>query len=200
MTEDYNENLRIRPNVPNAVTLSRIILVVVVCWLLIMGNGDSVMLPGFLIIVAWLTDGLDGFLARRLGQSSLGGAIFDLVADRFLMTPVLVISVAKGLWNHTTHLMPLNPYPYAVILIIADMAVLAGVFSYLWKQRSRAMEFPTPTQIARYTYSIQMVALIVGIMGLGPPLFIASLMYLAIIFTLIAAYSYLRKGGYVFTS
>ena len=95
--------------------------------------------------------------------------------------------------------MPLNPYPYAVIVVAGDITVLAGVFIFMWKQRSRAIEFPTPTQIAKITYSVQMVTLVVGILGIGPDMLLAVLMYLAIIFTLLSFYSYLKKGSYVFT-
>lgn len=70
----------------------------------------------------------------------------------------------------------------------------------MWKRRSRAIEFPAPTQIARITYSIQMPTLVVGVLGIGPDTLIAALMYLTIIFTLLASYSYLKKGGYIFTS
>jgi len=95
--------------------------------------------------------------------------------------------------------MPFNPYPYAVIVIAADITVLAGIFTFMWKRRNRAIDFPPPTQIARTTYSVQMSTLVAGILGIGPDTLIAALMYLAIIFTLIASYSYLKKGGYVFT-
>ena len=154
---------------------------------------------GILLVVAWATDGLDGLLARRLGQSTLAGALFDIVADRILMTSVLLLSIASGLWSRTAELMPFNPYPYAVLVVAADLTLLAGVFTFMWKQRSRAIEFPTPTQIARITYSIQMPTLVVGVLGIGPDVLLAALMYLTIIFTLLASYSYLKKGGYIFT-
>jgi hypothetical protein len=44
-----------------------------------------------------------------------------------------------------------------------------------------------------------MPTLVVGALGIGPDILLAALMYLTIIFTLVASYSYLRKGGYVFT-
>jgi len=191
--------LTLRFNVPNAVTAARVVLAMVIAWLLIQGGAAGILLAGILLIVAWATDGLDGFLARRLGQSTLGGALFDLVADRVLMTPVLLLSVAGGLWWHTANLMPFNPYPYVVIVIAADLTVLAGVLTFMWKRRNRAIQFPFPTQIARITYSVQMITLVVAILGIGPDRLLAALMYLTIMFTLLASYSYLKKGGYVFT-
>ena len=191
--------LTLRFSVPNAVTAARIVLAMVIAWLLIQGGAAGILLAGILLIVAWATDGLDGFLARRLGQSTLGGALFDLVADRVLMTPVLLLSVAGGLWWRTANLMPFNPYPYVVIVIAADLTVLAGVLTFMWKRRNRTIQFPFPTQIARITYSVQMITLVVAILGICPDRLLAALMYLTIMFTLLASYSYLKKGGYVFT-
>ena len=199
MDSSVAQTLVWRFNVPNAVTMVRVALAVVIAWLLIQGGAEGVILVGILLVVAWATDALDGFLARRLGQSTLAGALFDMVADRLLMTPVLLLSVASGLWSRTAALMPFNPYPYVVLVVAADLTLLAGIFTFMWKRRSRAIEFPVPTQITRITYSIQMPTLLVGVLGIGPDVFLAALMYLTIIFTLLASYSYLKKGGYIFT-
>jgi len=199
MNNSAEQSLSLRFNVPNTVTAVRIVLAVVIAMLLIQDRAAEMLLAGILLIAAWATDGLDGILARRLGQSTLAGALFDLVADRLLMTPILILSIAGGLWQRTASLMPFNPYPYAVIVIAADLTVLVGIFTFMWKRRNRAIDFPPPTQIARITYSVQMPTLVVGVLGIGPDILLAALMYLTIIFTLIASYSYLKKGGYVFT-
>ena len=199
MSDSIEQALSWRFNVPNAVTSARVVLAVVIAMLLIQADATGITWAGILLVVAWATDGLDGLLARRLGQSTLTGALFDLVADRVLMTPTLILSIAGGLWQRTASLMPFNPYPYAVIVIVADLTVLVGIFTFMWKRRNRAIDFPPPTQIARITYSVQMPTLVVGVLGIGPDILLAALMYLTIIFTLIASYSYLKKGGYVFT-
>ena len=187
-------------NVPNAVTTVRIALAVAIAWLLYQGGSSGVLLAGILLCVAWATDGLDGFLARRLGQSSLFGALFDIAADRLIMTPAIVLSIIGGLWARTGDLMPFNPYPYAVLVIAGDLTLIAGVCSFLWKRRNQAIEFPPPTQIAKVTYSVQMLTLVIAVLGIGPDVLLAALMYLAIISTLLSFYSYLKEGGYVFTS
>ena len=186
-------------NAPNAVTLARIVLAIVIGWLLLQGGATEIHLAGILLIVGWVSDGLDGLLARRMGQSTLTGALFDLIADRVLMTPTLILAVAGGLWSRTAGLMPFNPYPYAIIVVAADLTVLAGVFTFIWKRQRRAITFPAPTLIARITYSIQMPTLVVGVLGIGPDILLAALMYITIVSTLVASYSYLKKGGYVFT-
>ena len=199
MSNPATQTLALNFNPPNIITATRIILSIPIVWLLSRGGTAETLLAGTLLSIAWVTDGLDGFIARKLGQSTLGGSLFDLIADRVLMAPVVIFSVLNGLWWRTAGFMPLNPYPYAVVVVAGDIAILAGVFTFMWKRRSRVMDFPTPTAIAKITYSIQMLTLVVAILGLGPFIISAVLMYLAIIFTLLSFYSYLKKGSYVFT-
>ena len=198
MNKPDDQPLSFSLNAPNAITVLRIILAVPIAFLLCHGGTREILLAGILLSIAWATDWLDGFLARRLGQSSLLGGLLDLIADRVIMTPTLILAIAAGLWSRTDALMPLNPYPYAVIVIAGDLAILAGVFIFIRKRRTYAIEFPAPTQIARITYSLQMLTLLVGVLGIGPDMLLAVLMYVTIIFTLISFYSYLRKGAYVF--
>ena len=186
-------------NVPNGVTILRAILTVPIAWLVYQGGAVEVVLAGILLMIAWGTDGLDGFLARRLGQSSLAGALLDLVADRLIMTPAVILSIVGGYWARTAGMMPFTPYPYAAVVLFADLTVLVGVVTFLWKRRTRAMQFPAPTQIARISYSVQMPTLVVGVLGIGPDWLLAGLMYLTIIITVAAFYSYMGKASYVFT-
>ena len=199
MNNSADQSLSWSLNIPNAVTTTRVVLAVVIAWLLLQGGATEILLAGILLIVGWVSDGLDGLLARRMGQSTLTGALFDLIADRVLMTPTLILAVAGGIWSRTAELMPFNPYPYAIIVVAADLTVLAGVFTFIWKRQRRAIPFPAPTLIARITYSIQMPTLVVGVLGIGPDILLAALMYITIVSTLVASYSYLKKGGYVFT-
>jgi len=192
--------LELRFNAPNAITALRVVLTLSIALLLGLGGKTDALLAGILLSIAWATDGLDGFIARRLGQTTLGGALFDLIADRVLMTTTVVLSVAGGLWSRTATLMPFNPYPFAVIVIAGDLTILAGVLIFIWKQRRRVIEFPLPTQIAKITYSLQMLTLVICLLNIFPDILFAVVMYLTIICTLFSFYSYLKKGGYIFTS
>jgi len=190
------KELRLSLNVPNIITAVRVVLAGIIAWLLWQGEFLA---AGILILIAAATDGLDGLLARRLGQSSLGGSIFDMVADELLFMPSLILAIIVGLFSRTDHLMPFNPYPYAVLALAGGVAVFAGIGSYLWKRRSRAMEFPTPTGIAKVNFWFWLAPLVVAVFGIGPDWVLAVLMYLAIISTILTFYSYLKKGSYVFT-
>jgi phosphatidylglycerophosphate synthase len=190
------QELKLSLNVPNVITAVRVVMAGIICWLLWQGEFPA---AGILILIAAATDGLDGLLARRLGQSSLGGSLFDLVADEILFMPSLILAIIAGLFSRTDHLMPFNPYPYAVLALAGGVAVFAGIGSYLWKSRSRAMEFPTPTGIAKVNFWFWLAPLVVAVFGIGPDWVLAVLMYLAIISTILTFYSYLKKGSYVFT-
>jgi len=191
-----SKELRLALNVPNVITAIRIVMAGIIAWLLWRGEFLA---AGILILIAASTDGLDGLLARRLGQSSLGGSIFDLVADEILFMPSLILAMAAGLFAKADHLMPFNPYPYAVLALAGGVAVLAGVGTYLWKRRSRPLEFPTPTGVAKVNFWFWLAPLVVAVFGIGPAWLLAALMYLAIVSTLLTFYSYLKKGSYVFT-
>ena len=199
MNKPTEQELKLSFNIPNAVTTVRVILAIVIAYLLYTGGAARIMTAGILLIIAALTDWLDGFLARRFGQSSLGGSLFDLVADEILFMPTLIFAIITGLFSRADGLMPWNPYLYAVPALAGGVAVLLGVGTYLWKRRNRSFEFPTPTGVAKVNFWFWMVPLIVAILGIGPNILLAILMYLAIISTILTFYSYLKKGSYVFT-
>ena len=199
MNRASGQELKFALNVPNVITAVRVVLAIVIACLLFLGGKSEILAAGVLLIIAASTDWLDGFLARRLGQSSLVGSLFDLVADEILFMPTLILAIAGGLFSRTDALMPWNPYPYAIPALAGGVMVLAGVGIYLWKRRSRVFEFPTPTGIAKVNYWFWLAPLIVAIFGIGPDILLAVLMYLAIISTVLTFYSYLKKGSYVFT-
>ncbi|MFI5035224.1 MAG: CDP-alcohol phosphatidyltransferase family protein [Acidimicrobiales bacterium] len=79
----------------NLVTLVRLALLPVFLWLLF-GTGHRA-IAAWLLATLGATDWVDGFLARRLGQVSNVGKIFDPVADRILMiVGLLGVALAGG--------------------------------------------------------------------------------------------------------
>jgi CDP-diacylglycerol--glycerol-3-phosphate 3-phosphatidyltransferase len=80
-------------NLPNVLTLARIgaIPLVVVCYNLPTAWGRPA--AAALFLVSSLTDWLDGYLARRLGQTSPFGRVLDPVADKLIVAAALVLLV-----------------------------------------------------------------------------------------------------------
>jgi len=192
-------SLRLRLNVPNVVTASRVVLAAVIGYLLYLRQPETISAAAILLIVAALTDTADGIIARRMGQDTAAGALFDLVADELLFMPSLVLAIRAGLFARTDGLMPLNPYLYAVPALAGGVAVLTGIAVYLWKRRTRVFDFPSPPPVAKANYWFWLSPLVVAVLGIGPNMLLAVLMYLALISTILTFYSYLKKGSYVFT-
>jgi CDP-diacylglycerol---glycerol-3-phosphate 3-phosphatidyltransferase len=67
----------------NAISMGRMGLAVVLLVLLLTGPSPTDYLVAFwgTIAVIWL-DGVDGYVARKLGESSVAGAVVDILADR----------------------------------------------------------------------------------------------------------------------
>ena len=77
---------------PNVISLARILLLVLFCWLLF---GPDRRVPATVVLmVIGVTDFLDGYLARRFHQVSTLGKVLDPVADRLvLVTGILAITI-----------------------------------------------------------------------------------------------------------
>lgn len=80
-------------NWANFTTVSRIFLIPVVIGCYYSGIDSAHLLAGILFAVASLTDWLDGYLARKLNQTSEFGAFLDPVADKLLVVAVLLMLV-----------------------------------------------------------------------------------------------------------
>ncbi len=198
-TDTSSHSLQLQRNVPNCVTALRVVLAAVIGYLLYRGEPGTIFTAGILLIIAAATDTLDGLLSRRLGQATTAGSLFDLVADEILFMPSLVLAIGAGLFARTDGLVPLNPYLYAVPALAGGATVLAGVGIYLWKRRTRFMEFPLAPPVVKATYWFWLAALIVAVLRIGPDEFLAVMMFLSLIMTVLAFIAYLKKGGYVFT-
>jgi CDP-diacylglycerol--glycerol-3-phosphate 3-phosphatidyltransferase len=83
-------------NVPNTLTWLRILMIpaiFVVSYLLPYPWADPASCAAFAL--AGITDGLDGYYARKLGQTSRLGAFLDPVADKLIVAAALVLIVSK---------------------------------------------------------------------------------------------------------
>ena len=80
-------------NWANQVTYIRLLLIPLVIACFYSGLPNANLLTAFLFTVASLSDWVDGYLARRLNQASDFGAFLDPVADKLLVTIVLIMLV-----------------------------------------------------------------------------------------------------------
>ena len=83
-------------NVPNTLTWLRIAAIpLIVLLFYFMPYHWSDPAAGLLFAAAGVTDSLDGYFARRLGQTSRLGAFLDPVADKLIVAVALVLLISK---------------------------------------------------------------------------------------------------------
>jgi CDP-diacylglycerol--glycerol-3-phosphate 3-phosphatidyltransferase len=113
-------------NLPNSITLSRIASVPLLIWVLspkfpIHGShGEQEIIASAVFITASITDGLDGYLARRRGQITTLGMLLDPLADKLMVTAAYIILVA-----YNPRIVP----PWIAVLIIGREFLVSGLRS-----------------------------------------------------------------------
>jgi CDP-diacylglycerol---glycerol-3-phosphate 3-phosphatidyltransferase len=88
--------MKMRWNIPNILTLLRILLIPVLVLVFYAPYAWSNLLSTAVFGLAAVTDWLDGYLARRLQQSSVFGAFLDPVADKLMVAIALVVLVQQN--------------------------------------------------------------------------------------------------------
>jgi cardiolipin synthase len=99
-------------NIPNLLTILRILLVPVVVWAISQGQM-SLALAGF--VVAGITDGIDGYVAKRFDQRTELGAYLDPLADKTLIVSIYVSLAIFGF-------IP----PWVAILVVSRDFMIVG--------------------------------------------------------------------------
>ena len=95
-------------NLPNMLTMLRIVLIPVVLWLITDGTPAGNFAAAMVYAVSAITDFIDGYLARRMGLISVLGKFLDPLADKLLVMASLVMMTAMS-----------RVPAWAVILIVA---------------------------------------------------------------------------------
>jgi len=85
-------------NLPNSITLTRIFSIPLLIWILSTNRfhgtgGEKELLASALFIAASITDGIDGYLARRRGQITTMGMLLDPLADKLLIAAAFICLV-----------------------------------------------------------------------------------------------------------
>ena len=176
-------------NVPNMLTLFRVVLVPVFMWAL---------LSGFYVVAivvfaaASLTDQLDGYLARKNNQVTTFGKLMDPLADKILTISALVCLLGIGAKYVTS---------WVVMIIISRELIVTGI-------RQLAMGENTVIAASRWgkakTVS-QMVALIAVMLDLIVPLKWGGfeltfwLIALAVVLTVYSGVDYVVKNRHLIT-
>lgn len=136
--------------IPNLITLLRIVLVAPTTWLL----WEARYVEGMILMsIAGASDALDGWLARRYSWGSRFGAAMDPVADKLLVAAMFIVFTLQGhieLW-------------LTAIVLARDVLILTGAATY--RLLFETIEF-APTFISKANTAMQIVTVLLILLAL----------------------------------
>ena len=132
--------------IPNILTLSRILLTPFLVWLLLDHRMNQALV---VFLIAGITDGLDGLIARVFHQKSQLGAYLDPLADKLLLVSSFVL---LG-W------LELVPSWLAIIAVSRDALILLGLMSLIFHRVEVAIR---PVMLSKLTTLLQLLAVLAG--------------------------------------
>ena len=170
-------------NIPNLLTVLRIILVPIIIICLIQGQYLSALL---LFVIAGITDGLDGFFARILKQKSVLGSYLDPLADKVLISSSFIALAVIGKM----------PAWLTVVVISRDFIILLGI-SVL-----ALLSIPfevRPALVSKITTAFQLLALFLVLLLSSYPLLVGEMLinavfWLTALLTIVSGLGYLVRG------
>lgn len=136
----------------NLITLSRLLLLLLAAWLFYWPPSVLAFVNFFLIIFIFVTDGLDGYIARKRNEASLFGALFDIAGDRIVELTLWIVAADVGL-------VPIwVPLVFIIRGVIVDTirssnAVAAGMAPFAL-MRSAVGKFVVASKFMRVFYAV----------------------------------------------
>ena len=136
---------------PNAITVVRVVLVAPCGWLL---WQDAILEALTLIAIAGASDAIDGILARRFDWRTRFGAFADPAADKLLVVVVFAVLAIKG------HV----PLWLVAIVVGRDLVIISGAFAF--RQLIGHVEM-APTLLSKMNTAAQIVLLVLVLVALA---------------------------------
>ena len=167
--------------IPNLITIARIALVLPVAWYIYEG---AFTLATVLFIIAGVSDGVDGFLARRFNWHSRFGAIADPIADKLLLTVSFLLLAYVGEL----------PIWLAGIVLGRDLIIFGGATAFHFIVGPYDME---PSIAGKISTFCQL--LLVSVILLDNSFLPVNITIIHINIGLVAAVSIISGGSYVLT-
>ena len=193
MSEDKNQKSGAIRNLPNALTIFSVILIIPFAVLLLGGQkgwfGRNLLIPDILadliFIIASLTDLLDGKIARAFNLVTNFGKFMDPLADKLLVCTAM-IALIEMKWIPA----------WVVIIIIAREFIISG-FRLIAAEKGTVI---ASSYWGKFKTTLQMVMVILMIVEpslvlLGMPVIVVDvIMYIALALTVISLIDYLIKN------
>jgi len=175
-------------NLPNILTLARILLIPFFLIVYLVPGPGTYLTAAVLFGLAAFTDWLDGYLARRLDQTTPFGAFLDPVADKLIVVSALVVLVF-----HHANLWLTIP----ALIIIGREIVISALREWMAEMNRRGSV--AVAWFGRVKTTFQMIS--IAVLLANPPLLNLlwvkigyGLLYVAAIMTLVSMVAYLRAA------
>ncbi|NND00996.1 MAG: hypothetical protein HKN85_12510 [Gammaproteobacteria bacterium] len=166
--------------IPNLLTLARIGLVPL---LLVLLQEQQFLMSLYVFIIAGITDGLDGFIAKRFNAQTQLGAILDPLADKALLVSSYVMLSMMGL----------IPYWLMIVVVFRDLVIVSGYLIMVLFFGSVEMR---PLRISKLNTVLQIAFIILVLAQLAGAALLAVLIPILAYAVFIS--SILSGGAYVY--
>jgi len=141
---------RLEFNLPNLITLARLLCVPLAIWLILEARYGVAF---WVFVAAGISDALDGYIAKRFDQRTPLGALLDPIADKALLAGVYI---TLGLADQLPHWL-------VILVVLRDLLIVGG---YLLIQGTAA---PQPLFISKVNTLVQisLIGFVLARLGLG---------------------------------
>lgn len=171
-------------NIPNALTLIRLLLTPLFVILLIRGQLKPALA---VFLLAGLSDGLDGLIARWFDQRTVLGAYLDPVADKVLLMSSYVCLGIIGI----------IPAWVAVVILSRDILIVIGIAILTLTEKKYRIR---PSRISKCTTAFQLLTVVVALLAtdtLRLQSLLSLLMWTTTILTTISGFHYIFIGMHI---
>lgn len=131
---------------PNIITIARILAIFPLAWLMWHKEYKVALLVAFF---AGISDGLDGFLAKKFNWQGWLGGVLDPLADKFLMFSCYAVFALQGI----------IPAWLFLMVVLRDVVIVAGVTYYHFKVGK--IEKANPTWASKVNTALQILLILV---------------------------------------
>lgn len=166
-------------NLPNLITIGRFVLVPFVIAMISRGNWDAAF---FGFVVAGISDGVDGYIARRFDMRSELGAYLDALADKALLVSIYITLAIEGA----------VPGWLAIVVVSRDVMIVGAVV-LSWVLEKPVQIKPSFLSKVNTFAQIAFAALMLGSHAFG----IADSMYLDVMVLAVATLTVASMGAYL---
>ncbi len=176
--------------VPNLLTFLRMALIPIFAMLMIYGHWAWALVA---FTIAGISDGIDGFVARRFGQESELGTVIDPVADKLLMTTAFItLSIPSVFGTPPPRHLPVEPY-VTITVIGRDVLIIASALAIHIMTGFRGFKPSWPGKASTFVQVVGVMLILVA--AVFPEL---RGFYLPTVYITVAAFAVFSGVHYIF--